>query len=224
MLFFALLQDTPGSFYENVIKSTKSGADWEPAAELSRNWRAADAISLTSDFYGKPVPLQPTLVRSRWTAGNLYLLYVCPYRQLHLRPRPVTQAETNKLWDWDVAEAFIGTDFEHIGKYKEFEVSPQGEFVDLDIDVDNPKSAKGIAWQSGFKVRARVDAKRQIWYGEMRIPFSSLGVVDPKPGTELRLGLFRIEGGEPNRVYVAWQPTGAKSFHVPRAFGRLILR
>jgi hypothetical protein len=41
---------------------------------------------------------------------------------------------------------------------------------------------------------------------------------------ELRLGLFRIEGPEPRRVYIAWRPTGAKTFHVPAAFGSLVLK
>ncbi len=39
-----------------------------------------------------------------------------------------------------------------------------------------------------------------------------------------RVGRYRIEGGEPNRTYVAWRPTGAKSFHVPAAFGKLVLK
>jgi len=34
-------------------------------------------------------------------------------------------AETPRLWEWDVGEAFIGTYLEHIGKYKELQISPQ---------------------------------------------------------------------------------------------------
>ena len=43
--------------------------------------------------------------------------------------------ETNELWNWDVAEVFIGSDFKNIRRYKEFEVSPQAEWVDLDINL-----------------------------------------------------------------------------------------
>ena len=43
---------------------------------------------------------------------NLYLLYVCPYEELYLKPSPVTKVETNELWNWDVAELFIGSRFQ----------------------------------------------------------------------------------------------------------------
>ena len=52
-----------------------------------------------------------TEVRTRWTAQNLYFLFVCPYAQLNLRPNPKTSTETYGLWNWDVAEVFIGADF-----------------------------------------------------------------------------------------------------------------
>ncbi len=52
-----------------------------------------------------------TEVRTRWTAQNLYFLFVCPYEQLNLRPNPKTSTETYGLWNWDVAEVFIGADF-----------------------------------------------------------------------------------------------------------------
>ena len=47
--------------------------------------------------------------------------------------------ETNELWNWDVAEVFIGSDFKNIRRYKEFEVSPQAEWVDLDVNLDAPR-------------------------------------------------------------------------------------
>ena len=208
-----------------VIVAAHSDKDWLPAADPSApQWAGTSGVQATLDFFGKPVPLAPTEFRARWTGNNLYLLFICPYRTLYLKPDPVTDAKTNKLWDWDVAEAFIGTDFQKIGRYKEFEVSPRGEFVDLDINRDDKKAELGLAWDSGFKVSAKIDTDRKIWYGEMRIPFASLGVNAPKPGDQFRAGLYRIEGGEPNRIYVTWQPTGIKSFHQPAAFGRLVLK
>src|SRR6201999_722197 len=114
--------------------------------------------------------LPATEIRSRWTEKNLYLLFVCPYDKLYLKPHPVTNAETNELWLWDVAEAFIGTNYLKTSRYKEFQVSPQGEYLDLDIDGENPKDPKAaVDWQSGFTVAARVDEKRKTWYGEMKI-------------------------------------------------------
>ena len=209
----------------NVLVSIVSARDWEPAADAaSEEWAGIPGVQATKDFFGEKVSLPPTEIRSRWTQKNLYLLFVCPYQKLNLKPNPVTNAETNELWNWDVAEAFIGSDYLKISSYKEFQVSPQGEFVDLDIDQDDPNPQKAVEWQSGFTVAARVDEKRKIWYGEMKIPFSSVDVKMPNPGDQLRIGLFRIEGPEPHRIHVTWRPTGATTFHVPSAFGSLVLK
>jgi hypothetical protein len=151
------------------------------------------------------------------------VLFTSPYETLYLKEKRSTKTETNKLWNWDVAEVFVGSDFKNIRRYKEFQVSPQGEWVDLDIDRDNPKPEGGWMWNSGFEVKARLDEKNKVWYGEMRIPFSSIDPRPPANGNELRINFYRIQGPPPNRKFVAWQPTGQASYHVPEAFGRLVL-
>jgi|SRR5215469_11011515 len=209
----------------NVIESIYAARDWDPAADPnSSEWSRVRGIEAYKGFFGQTERLPPTQVRSRWTQKNLYLLFICPYLTLNLKPNPVTDAETNQLWNWDVAEAFIGSDYLRTSRYKEFQVSPHAEYVDLDIDRDNPREQKGVEWQSGFSLAARIDQQKKIWYGEMKIPFASLDIRSPKPGNELRIGLYRIEGPEPNRIYVTWRPTGATTFHVPSAFGSLVLR
>ena len=85
-------------------------------------------------------PGHRTEIRSRWADKNLYLLFVCPYEELYAKPDPSYTAETNKLWEWDVAEVFIGSDFQNIKRYTEFQVSPRGEWVDLDIDRGSTRS------------------------------------------------------------------------------------
>lgn len=187
-------------------------------------WADAPSVSMDLDFLGARIPGPPTEVRSRWTNGNLYLLYICPYNELNLKPDPNVTAKTPKLWDWDVAEAFIGSDFQHINLYKEFEVSPQGEWVDLDIDSDHQDTQTALKWNSGIAVAARIDAEHKVWYGEMRIPFASIIPRPPEKGMELRIGLYRCSGIGGNRTYYAWSPTGKRSFHVPAAFGTLRLR
>jgi hypothetical protein len=125
-------------------------------------WRGALPVYAEVNAHGEAVPLYRTEVRSRWTKENLYLLYACPYQELYLKPAPNTAIETNKLWNWDVAELFIGSDFQNIRRYKEFEVSPQGEWIDLDINLDLPDHEVGWTWNSGFQVVARIDRKAKI--------------------------------------------------------------
>lgn len=189
----------------------------------SRSWKGVRGVFAGNNGRGEPSPGHRTEIRSRWTAGHIYFLFVCPYEALNLKPAPAQTAETNQLWNWDVAEVFIGTDFDHIRQYKEFQVSPQGEWVDLDIDRDHPKPEGGWKWNSGFEVKARLDAAAKIWYGEMKIPMKSIDARPPKKGNEMRINFYRIQGPGPQRKGVAWQPTNSGSYHVPEAFGRLRL-
>lgn len=187
-----------------------------------KNWQVGGVFA-EGDRDGKPVPGHRTEIRSRWTAKNLYFLFVCPYDVLYLKPEPSQTEETNQLWNRDVAEAFIGSDFEHIRRYKEFEVSPQGEWVDLDINRDAPRGEGGWKWDSRFEVKARIDAEKKVWYAAMRIPIASVDTRTPAAGLEMRLNLFRCQGKDPDRKYIAWQAPHSGTFHTPEAFGRLRL-
>ena len=189
----------------------------------SSEWAKAPRVSLSLDYLGQPIAGPPTEVRSRWTKDNLYLLYICPYDDLNLKPDPNAAVETPQLWNWDVAEAFIGSDYDRIGRYKEFQVSPQSEWVDLDIDRDDQRASKGWPGTPVISVKGRIDTQARIWYGAMRIPWKSIDTRASEAGRELRIGLYRISGHDPKKFY-AWHPTGSKSFHVPKAFGTLRLQ
>ena len=94
----------------SVLTSTFATAnlplDTNPASEI---WANAPRVTLDRDYFGNPIPGPPTEVRSRWTKAHLYLLYICPYDELNLKPNPDISAETPRLWNWDVAEVFIGS-------------------------------------------------------------------------------------------------------------------
>jgi Carbohydrate family 9 binding domain-like len=207
-----------------VFVSRRAPADFALTADPEApNWKGVAGVIADRDRRGEPVPGHRTEIRSRWTPGNLYLLYVAPYEQLNLKSNPSTDTETNKLWEWDVAEAFIGSDYTNIKQYKEFQVSPQGEWVDLHIDRGAQPPLHDVAWNSSYEVKARVDSAKKVWYGEMRIPMKS---IDPRParaGNEMRINLYRIQGKEP-RKHVNWQPVNNDSFHTPEAFGTLRLQ
>ena len=207
-----------------VIKSVRADAD----VSLSTNpksafWRGAQPVYMESDTHGNPVPKYRTEVRTRWTKQNLYFLFICPYEQLNLKPNPSTSSETNQLWNWDVAEAFIGSDFKDIRRYKEFEISPQGEWIDLDIDLNKPHHEDGWTWNSGFKVSARIDRAAHVWYGAMKIPYSAIDTRPAVAGNTLRVNLFRSQGPGPKRHEITWQAPMADKFHTPERFGILEL-
>ena len=186
-------------------------------------WRAALPVYMDSDANGNPVPKYRTEVRTRWTKQYLYFLFVCAYEQLNLKPNPKTSSETYELWNWDVAEVFIGADFKDIKRYKEFEVSPQGEWIDLDIDLHKPHHEEGWNWNSGFQVCARIDRDAHVWYAAMKIPYSAIDTRPAAAGNVLRINLFRSQGPASSRHEIAWQAPMANTFHVPERFGLLKL-
>jgi len=208
--------DTFKSVYANQDVALETNPD-------SQFWRGASPVYAEGDVQGKPVPGYRTEVRSRWTKDNLFLLYVCPYEELHLKPSPDTVNETNQLWNWDVAELFIGTDFQNIRRYKEFEMSPQGEWVDLDIDLSLPHHEDGWKWNSGFQVSARIDPQAKVWYGAMRIPFAALDAASPVEGKIFRANLFRSQGPPEHQHSIAWKAPMRETFHTPERFGQLEL-
>ena len=186
-------------------------------------WQGARPVYAEVDSHGHPLPEYRTEVRSRWTSTNLYLLFICPYQELHLKPSPDTGRETNELWNWDVAEIFIGSDFRDIRRYKEFEISPQGEWIDLDINLALPHHETGWTWNSGFEVAARIDASGRVWYGAMRIPFKSIDERPPAAGNRFRANLYRSQGPPPAKQDIAWKAPMTDTFHTPERFGELEL-
>jgi hypothetical protein len=188
---------------------------------LSEFWRDASITSMTDDAYSAKIAGHATEIRSRWTVSNLYFLFVCPFQELHLKPNPVVNKPTGGLWNWDVAEAFIGATDGPIDRYKEFEISPQGEWLDLDIDLNQPDKVALTSWKSGFQVAARIDRDNKIWYGSMRIPYASLEAGEAEADNLLRINFFRSQGTKP--VEMAWQPPQQASFHAPKQFGLLKL-
>jgi hypothetical protein len=190
-----------------VMESTKAREDVAPSTDPTIPfWRGARAACTDKAPYGQSQPRYRTEVLSRWTEKNLYFLFVCPYEVLNLKPSPDRSTETFQLWDRDVAEVFIGSDFQNIRRYKEFEISPQGEWVDLDIDLSKPHHEDGWKWNSGFTVAARIDPATKTWYGVMRIPFSALQSHAPSVGDEFRINLFRSQGPPPNRIELSGNP------------------
>ena len=142
-----------------------------------------------------------------------------------------TEPETPQLWEKDVFEICLGNDFEHTNRYRELQLSPQGEFLDNDIDstVRRPGFNGEEAWNSGMLVKARIDEQQKIWYGEMKIPWAAFGVRQPHVGNQLRMNMFRqdnLPAGNPTgrpRAFLAWQPPGVWNPHHPEEFGILQL-
>ncbi len=141
----------------------------------------------------------------------------CRYRTLNVFTDADSNGRRNELWERDVAEVFLQPDRFGQKYYKEFEVSPNGQWLDLDI---TPEGLHHV--RSGMRSNVRVDENARVWTAELAIPMAA--VTDQfDPAWPWRVNFFRCEGLDPERFYSAWQPTETKepSFHVPQKFGWL---
>jgi alpha-galactosidase len=208
---------TDSSLSEIIVNHVSSEIRLD-AAHSAPEWQAARPIRFHSDWQGKnPDPALETEVRVLWSPASLYLKFVCRYRELFVFEDSDPSGRRDHLWDRDVAEAFLQPDPSVERRYKEFEVAPNGMWIDLDI------SPSGLAdLKSGLTRSVHVHAPRKIWTAELAIPMRSLTAnFDPKK--VWRANFYRVEGNAEPRQYMAWQPTHTPqpNFHVPKAFGRL---
>jgi alpha-galactosidase len=192
------------------------------AANPSTLWESAEPIQFCADWQGKnPDAEIETEVRVLWCPATLYLRFVCRYRKLFVFEDSDPSGRRDHLWDRDVAEAFLQPD--HVAteaavrRYKEFEVAPNGMWIDLDI------SPSGLAdLKSGLMRSVDMSAERKIWTAELAIPMNAL-TSNFDPNAVWRANFYRVEGKSEPRQYMAWQPTHTPqpNFHVPEAFGKM---
>jgi hypothetical protein len=211
---------------EHVFPSYYAAKDADPSADPnSPFWKGIGGAIIDHSVLGPEMPQFRAEVRSRWTKDYVYFLFSGTYEKLTLKPDPDLQNETYRLWEKDCFEVYLGADFEHTNRYREFQMSPAGEFLDLDIDSAKPRPGFNgeNLWNSGMKVKARIDERKKIWYGEMKIPIAAVDTRPAKEGNEMRINLYRQDGVNPNRDFLAWQPPMVWNPHHPEKFGTLRL-
>ncbi len=174
-------------------------------------------------------PKLKTEMRAFWTDTDLYFLFECPYTVLNLFLPADNSKERRGLWDRDVVEMFLGDDWTNIRHYREFEIAPTGDWVDLAIDLDRKDDGGALKWNSGWKTMARIDKERKVWYAAAKIPLAAISAKRVTKGTKWRMNLYRIDGlgADPLRHFMCWQPTCVQNRdpnHVPEHFGTLVFK
>jgi hypothetical protein len=198
------------------LNTDPRSATWKKAKSA---WIVKDC-SRTLDY-----PDLKTEVKAFWTGTDLYMLFISPYRTLNIFEPVQNDKPRRGLWDRDVVEMFFGDDWENIRHYREFEIAPTADWIDLAIDLD--KKGQNRGWRSGWTTTARIDAKAKIWYAACKIPLKSVTEKPVKAGTKWRTNLYRIDGEPPDsqRRFLCWQPTcvvNRDPNHVPENFGTMI--
>jgi len=191
-------------------------SDFAPDGKLDDDaWKDARPVRIE---YGlddcRARPELSTSVRALWSDKYLYLAYEAPYTKLTTRETPAKN-ERLGLWDEDVVELFVGPNPDQPKSYNEFEWAPNGEQLDVQIDLPN----KDFNWTANPESVVKVDRNAKIWRVEARIPLNAISDARPKPYARWRANLFRNDLA--NDAFIAWNPTLANTTHVPARFGWL---
>ena len=216
----AATQDNPKTTPTAVAVHLTEKTDGEGFPSQSA-WQKAPAFRFDKDWKGEnPDPLRATEVRLLWTPETLFLSFHCSYKDITVFPDARADGWRYELWDRDVAETFLQPDSSDPLVYREFEVSPNGFWIDLAVS-----HGKIEELHSGLRRRVVMDEKAKTWTAELAIPMKFLTTqFDPK--APWRVNFYRIEGEKELRFYSAWSPTYSPkpNFHVPSAFGTLVFQ
>lgn len=187
---------------------------------LNPEWKKAEGVSVSRYWSGLEAPKgRRFTARLLWSKAALYVRFEANQQEpLVVSNKPDLTRKAMGLWDRDVCEIFVAPDAKEPRKYFEFEVAPTGEWLDVALDLTSGTRRSDWDYRSGMESFARVEQERITL--AMRIPWSAFGA-KPSAGDVWLGNLLRCIGKDPNRGYLAWQPTltGEPAFHVPEVFG-----
>jgi hypothetical protein len=188
-------------------------------------WEECEPVLIARLWSGACAPVERhTEARICWSDEALHVRFVCnQHEPLVVSAEPKTDRKTLGLWDRDVCEIFVAPNTARPERYFEFEVAPNGEWVDLGILVMSEGRETDWEFTSGLQAAAKIESKVVIL--GMAIPWSA-SIPKPKQGDVWLVNLFRCVGPEAPDRYLAWRPTYTPepAFHVPEAFGKLRFR
>jgi hypothetical protein len=183
-------------------------------------WSRATPVCWETDNDGHTTGVV-TRARFAYSSRALYVLWQIESTGFNTDLTRPTDAPRARLYEEDCVELFLGPDPSEPWRYYEMEHGPFGHFWDLEIDRRAKKADD--SWSSGAVIATAREPSESAATIEAMI--TAPGIVRAlAPGARLPMGLYRMEGRDP-RVYLAWSPTRTKvpNFHVPAAFGSLVL-
>jgi alpha-galactosidase len=218
---------------QNSLFSQATSVDTEIIFEGAQEpWKSAEKVTIDRYWDAQPAIRTRaewntlTRISALWNQTHLFFKFECNYDTLYIKPELGPDGPIDELWEWDVVEVFLRPP--DSSDYFEFEVSPLGQW--LDVHVIKPRQDVDFAWMSHLEVTVQLDELEKAWAGVLKIPFEpmlrTVGTErPPEPGDVWGINLFRLAGEPTDREYLAWRPTRTlqPDFHVPSAFGHLIL-
>ncbi len=190
-------------------------------SEFDNNlWEKAQNVSIKKYWSGENAPIgRHFKSKILWSYSALYVCFEANQTEpLIVSEKPNLKTKTKGLWDRDVCEVFIAPNPKEFRKYFEFEIAPNGEWIDLKIHQMANERETDFEYDSGMRTAAKIEKNKVLM--AMKIGWKAFGKT-PKAGDIWLGNLFRAVGNGETRGFLAWSPTGTEkpNFHVPERFG-----
>ncbi len=184
------------------------------------SWDKAKNILIDKYWSGENAPKgRHFKTKLLWSETALYVRFEANQKEpLIVAENANLTSKTRGLWDRDVCEIFLAPNKTEFRKYFEFEIAPNGEWIDLGIHQMPGRRDTDWDYASGMQSKSLI-GKDKVWMA-LKIEWKAFGNA-PKAGDVWLGNIFRCVGKDPTRGYLAWSPTLTKeaSFHVPEKFG-----
>ena len=186
----------------------------------NKSWKKAKEVSIEKYWSGENAPNgRHFKAKILWSRLALYVRFEANQAEpIVMSETPNVQTKTKGLWDRDVCEIFLAPNKANERKYFEFEIAPNGEWIDLGIHQLPDRRETDWEYNSGMKSATRIEKDKVVM--AIKVEWKAFGKT-PKAGDIWLGNILRAMGSEPNRGYLAWSPTMTKqpNFHVPEKFG-----
>lgn len=183
-------------------------------------WAKAEEALIDKYWSGVNAPIgRHAKAKLLWSKTAIYVRFEANQTEpLIVSAAPNLQTKTKGLWDRDVCEIFLAPNRSEPRKYFEFEIAPNGEWIDLGIYQKPDDRITDWDYNSGMQSAARIEKDKVLM--AIKIEWKAFGKT-PKAGDVWLGNLFRCVGSGETRGYLAWSATGTKepAFHVPEKFG-----
>ncbi len=204
----------------NKIKIGHIKDDFSISELENTSWDKAKSVVVDKYWSGKNAPKgRQFKVKLLWSDAAIYVRFEANQSEpLIVSETANLTSKTKGLWDRDVCEIFLAPNRANARKYFEFEIAPNGEWIDLGIHQKPDKRETDWDYVSGMESKSLV-GKDKVRMA-IKIEWKAFGKT-PKSGDVWLGNIFRCVGKDPTRGYLAWSPTLTKepSFHVPEKFG-----
>ena len=186
----------------------------------NESWKKAKEVVVNKYWSGESSPVgRHFKAKLLWSNVALYVRFEANQTEpLFVSEKPNLKSKTKGLWDRDVCEIFLAPNRANARKYFEFEIAPNGEWIDLGIYQKPDERITDWDYNSEMQSAAQVEKDKVI--AAIKVEWKAFGKT-PQVNEIWKGNLFRCVGAGKTRGYLAWSPTFTKepSFHVPEAFG-----